>query len=52
LRKASIPAELHIYAGAAHDFGVRPSDHPCSTWTQACALWLRQLGMSKANLSP
>src|SRR5438874_5275793 len=52
LRKAGIPAELHIYAGAAHDFGVRPSDHPCSTWTQACALWLRQLGMSKANPSP
>jgi acetyl esterase/lipase len=52
LRKAGIPAELHIYAGAAHDFGVRPSDHPCSTWTQACALWLRQLGMSKANASP
>jgi len=52
LRKAGIPAELHIYAGAAHDFGVRPSDHPCSTWTQACALWLRQLGMSKASASP
>jgi len=41
LRKASVPAELHIYATAAHDFGVRPSDHPCSTWTQACATWLR-----------
>src|SRR5947209_9899251 len=25
LRKAGIPAELHIYAGAAHDFGVRTS---------------------------
>ena len=41
LKKAGIPAELHIYATAAHDFGVRPSDHPCSTWTQACATWLR-----------
>ena len=40
LRKADIPAELHIYATAAHDFGVRTSDHPCSTWTQACAMWL------------
>jgi len=44
LRKAGVPAELHIYAGAAHDFGVRPSDHPCSTWTTACAAWLRRLG--------
>jgi len=41
LNKAGVPAELHIYATAAHDFGVRPSDHPCSTWTQACATWLR-----------
>jgi acetyl esterase/lipase len=44
LQRAGIPAELHIYAGAAHDFGVRPSDHPCSTWTQACANWLRHQG--------
>ncbi len=45
LRKAGVPAELHIYATAAHDFGVRPSDHPCSTWTQACAGWLRHQGL-------
>jgi acetyl esterase/lipase len=44
LRKAGVPAELHVYATAAHDFGVRPSDHPCSTWTQACATWLRHQG--------
>ncbi len=47
LRKAGVPAELHIYATAAHDFGVRPSDHPCSTWTQACAAWLRYQGFLK-----
>jgi acetyl esterase/lipase len=41
LKRAGVPAELHIYATAAHDFGVRPSDHPCSTWTLACAHWLR-----------
>jgi acetyl esterase/lipase len=44
LRRAGVAAELHIYAGAAHDFGVRPSDHPCSTWTQACTNWLRHQG--------
>jgi acetyl esterase/lipase len=47
LRRAGVPAELHIYATAAHDFGVRPSDHPCSTWTQACATWLRHQGFLK-----
>ena len=44
LKRAGVPAELHIYAGAAHDFGVRKSDHPCSTWTESCADWLRNLG--------
>jgi acetyl esterase/lipase len=47
LKKAGVPAELHIYATAAHDFGVRPSGHPCSTWTQACATWLRHQGFLK-----
>ncbi|MGO8675759.1 MAG: alpha/beta hydrolase [Limisphaerales bacterium] len=44
LRRAGVPAELHVYATAAHDFGVRPSGHPCSTWTESCARWLRRLG--------
>ncbi|MGA2618953.1 MAG: alpha/beta hydrolase [Thermoguttaceae bacterium] len=47
LKRAGVPAELHIYATAAHDFGVRASDHPCSTWTQACANWLRYQGFLK-----
>src|SRR5206468_4350166 len=45
LKRAGVPAELHIYATAAHDFGVRASDHPCSTWTKACAEWLRHQGL-------
>ena len=49
LKKANIPAELHIYATAAHDFGVRPSENPCSTWMQACAAWLRYQGFLKSQ---
>ena len=49
LRRAGVPAELHIYAATAHDFGVRPSDHPCSTWMQACANWLRYQGFLKPS---
>lgn len=52
LQKAGIPAELHIYATAAHDFGVRKSDHPCSTWTEACATWMRHQGFLKKNSGP
>lgn len=52
LRRAGIPAELHIYANAAHDFGVRPSEHPCSTWTRSCADWLRHQGFLRAGSRP
>jgi|SRR5579859_3181993 len=44
LRRAGVPAELHVYAGTAHDFGVRRSDRPCSVWTDSCATWLRAQG--------
>jgi acetyl esterase/lipase len=44
LKRAGIPTELHVYAGAAHDFGVRKLDHPCSTWTARCTDWLRSQG--------
>ena len=49
LKQAGVPAELHLYATAAHDFGVRPSDHPCSTWTRSCAEWLRHQGFLKTG---
>ncbi|MBI2807909.1 MAG: alpha/beta hydrolase [Planctomycetes bacterium] len=52
LRRAGISAELHLYANAAHDFGVRPSDQPCSTWTKSCADWMRHQGFLKKRMRP
>jgi acetyl esterase/lipase len=49
LKRAGIPAELHIYAGATHDFGVRKVDNPCSTWTERCIDWLRNQGLLKRS---
>jgi acetyl esterase/lipase len=48
LKRAGVPAELHIYATVTHDFGVRQSDRPCSTWTRSCADWLRDQGFLTA----
>lgn len=48
LRRAGVPAELHVYAGTAHDFGVRKNDQPYSAWTEACAGWLRRQGFLPA----
>jgi acetyl esterase/lipase len=44
LKRAHVPAELHVYANTAHDFGVRRSDRPYATWTRSCADWMRQQG--------
>ncbi len=44
LKRANVPAELHIYAGAAHDFAVRDVGHPCSTWKESCARWMDRQG--------
>ena len=52
LKRAGVPAELHIYATATHDFGVRASDHPYSTWTESCARWLRHQGFLKPTARP
>jgi acetyl esterase/lipase len=48
LKKAGVPAELHIYANTTHDFGVRTNDHPYSTWTDSCARWMRHQGFLKS----
>jgi dipeptidyl aminopeptidase/acylaminoacyl peptidase len=47
LKKAGVPAELHIYANTTHDFGVRTNDNPYSKWTESCAAWMRDQGFLK-----
>jgi acetyl esterase/lipase len=49
LKKAGVPAELHVYASGGHGFGLRPSDKPCSTWPQRCAEWLKSQGLLKSK---
>jgi acetyl esterase/lipase len=52
LKRAGVPAELHIYANTAHDFAVRRSERPFGTWTGACANWLRDQGFLPAKRTP
>jgi acetyl esterase/lipase len=47
LKKAGVPAELHVYSSGGHGFGLRASDKPCSTWPKRCAEWLRAQGTLK-----
>jgi acetyl esterase/lipase len=47
LKRAGVPAEMHIYATGGHGFGMRPSAGPASTWPQRCEEWLRVQGFLK-----
>ncbi len=47
LKRAGIPAELHIFASGDHDFGVRQNGNLPSSWTQLCIKWLQSHGLLK-----
>jgi acetyl esterase/lipase len=45
LKRAGVPAELHVYASGGHGFGLRPSGDPCSQWSRLCEQWMRSRGL-------
>lgn len=52
LKRAGVPAELHIYSSGGHGFGMRPSQHPIAAWPQRCEEWMREQGVLKAGSKP
>jgi acetyl esterase/lipase len=42
LRKAGVPAELHVFEKGRHGLGLGPREMPFSLWPGLCAAWLRQ----------
>ncbi len=51
LKKAGVPAELHIYNSGGHGFGYRPGAVPVirSTWVLRLQDWMSDVGMSPAK---
>jgi acetyl esterase/lipase len=48
LKRAGVSAELHVYAGVGHGFGVRESNRPpVSEWPQVFLEWLDGRGFLK-----
>ena len=47
LKRAGVPAELHVYATGDHDFGVRQNDKLPSSWPRLCVNWLQSLRLLK-----
>jgi acetyl esterase/lipase len=47
LKKAKVPAELHVYASGGHGYGLRPTDAPVTQWPSRCEDWLKGLKILK-----
>jgi acetyl esterase/lipase len=45
LKRAGVPAELHVYAAGGHGFGLRRTDTPVTHWPDVCEKWLRASAM-------
>jgi acetyl esterase/lipase len=47
LRKAKVPAEMHIYPAGGHGYGLRRTEKTVTTWPTRAEEWLRSLGVLK-----
>lgn len=45
LKKANVPAEMHLYAQGNHAFGLRHTNLPITDWPQLVERWLGTIGM-------
>lgn len=43
LKKAGVPAELHIYAQGGHGYGLRRTELPITTWPTSVETWFRTI---------
>ena len=51
LRKAKVPAEMHLYHKGQHGFGLGQNHGAVSTWPLRCADWMRGLGLLEKKSS-
>jgi len=45
LKKAGVPAEMHLYAQGNHAFGLRRTNLPITGWPHLVETWLKTIGM-------
>lgn len=45
LRKARVPAEMHLYVKGGHAFGLRRTEAPITEWPQLVETWLKTIGI-------
>jgi acetyl esterase/lipase len=52
LVKNKVPAELHLYATGGHGYGMRKVPHPCATWPDRAADWMKARGLLEKKTPP
>lgn len=52
LKKAKVPAEMHIYEKGRHGFGLGVGMGPVSSWPLRCTDWMRARGLLKKSNLP
>jgi acetyl esterase/lipase len=52
LKSAKVPAELHIYAGGGHGYGLRRTALPVTAWPLSVETWLRTLKVLSGSAGP
>lgn len=45
LRKAGVPAEMHLFVKGGHAFGLRRTESPITRWPQLAETWLEAIGI-------
>jgi acetyl esterase/lipase len=45
LKKANVPAEMHLFAKGGHGFGLRRTKNPVTNWPTLAETWLKNIGM-------
>jgi acetyl esterase/lipase len=45
LKKAGVPAEMHLYSDGGHAFGLRRTKLPITDWPELVETWLGTIGM-------
>jgi acetyl esterase/lipase len=49
LKKAGVPAELHIYTEGGHGYGLRRTALPVTAWPTCVETWLRTIKVLPAQ---
>lgn len=45
LKKAHVPAELHVFSSGGHGYGLRASTNSVATWPKLAEQWMRSQGI-------